>query len=178
MRSIPTCVRQFGAALMFSAVALFVTAGQPAGDPPAGDGDLKWKSFSEAIRDAKHSGRLVLIDVYTNWCGWCKKMDRDVYADTAVIRALAGSFELVKLNAESATMHEIDGKDYSEKSIAQGYGVTGYPTTIFLTSSGEAITTVPGYIPRSTFLDILSYIGTGAYKATGWKDFQQNKGKR
>jgi thioredoxin-related protein len=138
---------------------------------------LQWKSYAEAVRNAKESGRPVLIDVFTDWCGWCKKMDRDVYADTSVQRVLSERFELVKLNAESSAVHEIDGERYSEKSIAQGYGVTGYPTTVFLNGQGEAITSVPGYLPKNTFLVVLDYIGTEAYKTVSWKDFQKNHTK-
>ena len=148
--------------------------------PPGGDekekaGGLVWKGYGEAIRDAKTSGKKILVDVYTVWCGWCKRMDRDVYAREDVIRALSGSFELVKLNAESAAQHVVDSVAYSEKEIATGFGVTGYPTTIFLNSEGEGITVIPGYVKAEQFLDVLEYISKEAYRTTSWDAFLKSK---
>ena len=158
---------------------LLISAGWTGRSSAAGDeSELQWRSYSEALREAKISRKKILVDVYTNWCGWCKKMDRDVYGDKSVANLLSEHFELVKLNAESATTHEVDGSTLTEKSISQRFGVTGYPTTVFLTDAGEGITTIPGYIPKDSFLDILEYIHTEAYKSTSWKDFQKSKGKQ
>jgi thioredoxin-related protein len=162
-----------GSLPILSALFILATASWCNGD--SHDEGVQWKSYSEALRDAKTSHRKIVIDVYTTWCGWCKKMDRDVYADSAVARILSTRFELAKLNAESTTTHDIDGVSYDEKAIAKGYGVTGYPTTIFLNEAGEAITSIPGYIPKATFLDVLNYIGSESYKSTSWKDYQKTK---
>lgn len=180
-------------ALAVSFLLFFLCSGFPArslaavgGDPgterpalaPGGDEKadaLVWKGYGAAVRDAKKSGRKILVDVYTVWCGWCKRMDRDVYARADVIRILSSSFELVKLNAESSAQHEVDGVAYSEKEIASGYGVTGYPTTIFLNADAEGITVLPGYIKPDQFLAVLEYIGKELYKTTSWDAFLKSK---
>ncbi|CUT04904.1 DUF255 domain-containing protein, partial [Candidatus Kryptobacter tengchongensis] len=46
--------------------------------------ELKWYSFSDGLKLAKSENKKVLIDVYTDWCEWCKKMDEEVYTNSTV----------------------------------------------------------------------------------------------
>jgi thioredoxin-related protein len=133
--------------------------------------ELKWEGYGDALAEAKQSGKKVLVDVYTNWCGWCKKMDKNVYGDSKIIDYLREHYISVKLNAESAATHEVKGKKLSEKEIARSYGIRSFPTTVFLTPGGEAITAVPGYIDAPRFLLVLRYINEEHYKDTKWDEF-------
>ncbi|MDH7515841.1 MAG: DUF255 domain-containing protein [Bacteroidota bacterium] len=136
---------------------------------------VAWKKYAEGREAARANGKKVLIDVYTTWCGWCRKMDREVYADSAVALYLDQHFVSVKLNAESAETHEADGEKRTEKAIAAAYGISSYPATVFLLPDGTPLTKVPGFIPRETFLHMLEYIATDAYKTTGWNAFLASK---
>lgn len=138
--------------------------------------DSHWKSLPEAVKAARTSGKKILIDVFTDWCTWCKRMDKDVYAASDVRQYLEAHFEIVKLDAESSTIHDFRDGRYSEKEIAAAFGVDGYPTTIFLSSDAETITTVPGYLPQKTFLAVLEYIHDEHYKKTNWQEFSKQKG--
>ena len=139
-------------------------------NPPAAD-NIAWKPYGEAISSAKESGKKVIVDVYTDWCGWCKKMDKEVYAKEKIKETLEKYFEPVKLDAESKTSHQVDGKAVTERQIAKSFGVTGYPTTLFLDSDGEPITKVPGYIKEDMFVKLLEYIGAEHYKTKKWEEF-------
>lgn len=132
-----------------------------------------WKSFDEGIKEAHSSNKIVLVDVYTGWCGWCKRMDKDVYSNRRVVDLLADRFVAVKLDAESSRKLTYKGQESTEMGLAQGFGVDGYPATIFLEPSGEGITLVPGYIPADSFAPILEYIGGGFYKKMKWDEFQK-----
>jgi thiol:disulfide interchange protein len=57
--------------------------------------------FEKALSDAKTQNKLVLVDVYTDWCGWCKKLDRDVYPSAEVQKELKTYFTATKIDAES-----------------------------------------------------------------------------
>jgi thioredoxin-related protein len=138
-------------------------------------GESDWLGYSDAVKKAADTKRMVLVDVYTDWCGWCKKMDRDVYADDEVKAVLDKYFVTAKLDAESATKHPFQGQPASERDIAKSFGITGYPTTLFLTEDGEPITILPGYIPKETFLKVLEYIHTRAYESQSWEDFIKSK---
>lgn len=134
---------------------------------------ISWLAFDEAVTIAKRDNKKVLLDVYTDWCGWCKKMDSEVYTDPAVINALSASFVAVKLNAESSKPFMFQGRSLTEETFAAGAGVTGYPTTIFLDSESTPITLLPGFVPAERFAHILKYIGENHYKTLSFEEFQQ-----
>jgi thioredoxin-related protein len=148
--------------LLFS---VFASAKQP-----------QWKSFDEGMKLAKQSGKKVLIDVYTDWCGWCKKMDASTYADPAVIEYLNKNFVVIKLNAEAKGKIVFAGQTMSPAEFSQGMGVDGYPATLFLKSNGEAITLLPGYSAADMFIHVLRFIGENQYEKKKFTDYLTEKG--
>ena len=101
-------------------------------------GQIAWRrSFDEAKRTAR-GRQLIVVDVYTDWCGYCKQMDKRVYADGSVV-SFASSHLFVKLNAE-------DGAE--GQRFAQAAGVRGFPTTLVFSSDGRLITAKAGAFRR------------------------------
>jgi thioredoxin-related protein len=123
--------------------------------------DLRWREWNAGLKEAAASKRPVIVDVYTDWCGWCKRMDRDVYARPDIRDYLAQHFVLVRLDAESAEPASYQGERTTCRGLAARFGVSGYPTTIFLRSNGEHLASAPGYVPADRFLSLLRYIGDG-----------------
>jgi len=121
----------------------------------------EWLEWNQGLAEAKSKDKPVLVDVYTDWCGWCRRMDREVYSRADVRASLAKRFVTVKLNAEADDAASYRGKDFTSRSLASGFRVTGYPTTVFLRANGDHIVNVPGYIPADRFLILLEYIGDG-----------------
>jgi thioredoxin-related protein len=140
-------------------------------------GDVRWTTFSNGLELAKQTNKRILIDVYTDWCGWCKRMDQDVYRNEEVAAYLDRQFVLVKLNAESSNPLTFEGKPYTEMSLASSIGINSYPTTVFAETDGSIITPVAGYIEAGSFLEVCKFIGDGFYKKMSWQEFQENKGK-
>lgn len=101
-------------------------------------------SFDEALARARSENRLVMVDVYTDWCGWCKKLDREVFASGRVADAAKG-IVAVRVNAEEG------GED-----VARRYGVSGYPTILFVDGAGKLVRRVEGYVDVSEMVRILS----------------------
>jgi len=132
---------------------------------------LSWKTFDEGIVLAGKTNKKLLVDVYTDWCTWCKKMDSDVYTDKGVIDVLNGSFILMKLNAESDKTVHYQGRSITETEFARTVGVTGYPSTLFFDSSGKPITLLPGYVPAPKFVPVLRYIGDDHYQTVSFEDY-------
>jgi thiol:disulfide interchange protein len=124
------------------------TATKPARSkaPEIGRGSIAWqRDLNRAFDVARSGGKLLVVDVYTDWCGWCKKMDKTVYADPTIV-ALSRNQVFVKLNAEDGGQGE---------SFARQMGVGGYPTTIILDGQARVLQLSEGYIPSAqAFLDL------------------------
>jgi len=123
---------------------------------------LAWRAWDRGLEESRQNGRPVLVDVYTDWCGWCRRMERDVYTRDDVRDYLSRRFVVVRLDAEAKDEATYEGKMYTSRSLAERFRVTGYPTTIFLRANGEHLVNVPGYVPADRFLQLLRYVGDGA----------------
>jgi thioredoxin-related protein len=133
---------------------------------------FQWKAWNPGLEAARASGKPVIVDVYTDWCGWCKRMDRDVYARADVKEYLSSHFVTVKLNAEGGELATYQGKNFSGRTLAAEFGIDGYPTTVFLSATGERLVNVPGYIEPERFLLLLRYIGDGHMaRSENWDDY-------
>ena len=145
----------------------------------AGSSGLKWQGWDAGLRAAAKTQRPVLVDVYTDWCGWCRRMDRDVYAREDVREYLARRYVTVKLDAEAGDAASYEGKAYKSSSLAGRFRVTGYPTTIFLRANGDHLVNVPGYVPADRFLLLLRFIGEGAMdRGESFDDFVKSEAAR
>ncbi|MDZ7744122.1 MAG: DUF255 domain-containing protein [Bacteroidota bacterium] len=143
---------------------------------------IKWYSFEEAVERSKENPKLIFVDVYTDWCGWCKKMDKSTFVHPTIVKQMNENFYPVKFDAESSDT--IRFKDYtfvnpnpdgrrSSHQLAQALlkGRMSYPSYTFLNEKAEVITVVPGYREAQEFEKILSYFSTNAYKSKEWKTF-------
>jgi thioredoxin-related protein len=131
--------------------------------------------FDEALKTAKKENKKVIVDVYTDWCGWCKKMDREAYSNSDIKKIIKDNFVIVKLDAEGSGKNSYNGKSYTDAGLAEYFQVSGYPTTVFLDSDGEIIeftydkykmNNLPGYYPSNDFKKVLEYIRDEKYKDT------------
>ena len=147
----------------------FLTATSHAKNP-------QWKNFNEGLALAKKSGKKVLVDVYTDWCGWCKKMDANTYTDPKVLEYLKKNYIVIKLNAEGNEKLSYSGQTISPPEFTQGMGITGFPATLFLQSDGKPITVLPGYSEADMFLHVLSFIGENHYEKKKFADYLAEKG--
>jgi len=96
--------------------------------------ELKWYGFNEGYTKATKENKVMLIDVYTDWCGWCKKMDKDTYAKKTIIELVNKDFIAVKLNPEADGEYTYNGKKYNGQQLVgvlTSNKLSGYPTTCF-----------------------------------------------
>lgn len=146
---------------------------------PKSDNEIKWISFEQAVELQKTKPKKIIIDVYTDWCGWCKKMDKNTYTDAEIIRQIEANFYFVKLNAEQK--EEIKYKDKvftfkqeykaNELAVSLLNGQMSYPSTVFLDEDMNLLTVVPGYLTPKDMNPILKYFGENIYKEKNWKEY-------
>jgi thioredoxin-related protein len=161
-------------ALVFAAILAAAASLLAPGKGQAGD--VQWTRWDAGLKTAAERNRPVLVDVYTDWCGWCRRMDHDVYSRDDVRRYLSQHFVMVRLNAESPTAASYEDHRYTESGLAARFRVSGYPTTIFLKPNGEHLVNVPGYVPADRFLLLLQYIGDGhLQRGVTFDDFVNGK---
>ncbi|MCH7411877.1 DUF255 domain-containing protein [Belliella sp. R4-6] len=120
---------------------------------------INWMTFDEASKATQESPKMILVDVYTDWCGWCKKMDKETFTDDKVIAYVNDNFYAVKLHAERDDQKfTFKGKEYSEASMAKTMRVTSYPNFVIMDATMENITQLPGYRQPAPFIEGLEGI--------------------
>ena len=125
---------------------------------------FRWSGFQDALGKAMQSDKLIFVDVYTDWCGWCKKLDKDVYSRDDIRSYLDEKFVSVKLNAEdNSTSVTIAEQELTYAQLASAYGVRSFPTTLFLLSDGKLLYALRGYHPPERFMKALRYFGEKTY---------------
>ncbi len=144
--------------------------------PDSSNNKLAWLTFNAGMDRSAKENKKILVDVYTDWCSWCKKMDKEVYTDSKVIALLRDKFVVVKLNAESSNKLSYNGKEFTEQEFARALGIDGYPTTVFFQPDSKPITRIPGYMEAKAFANVLNYIGDDHYKTISYQDFLQKHG--
>jgi thioredoxin-related protein len=136
--------------------------------------ELKWHKYNEGIAEAKKSNKKILLDVYTDWCKWCKKLDVEVYENDKVAAYLKKYYVLVKVNGEGSEILKFNNKEISETQLTAAMGVTGYPTMFFLDSDSKPIDKLASFVPADRFLPILKFFGEDHYKKENWEVFYKN----
>jgi thioredoxin-related protein len=99
-------------------------------------------NFENAVKYAKENNKPLFVKTYTEWCGWCKRMDANTLGDAEVIAYLNANFVTVKMDAEKG-----EGPAFSQK-----YDAKRYPTILFFDQKGDVIHSFRGFKNAKNFL--------------------------
>ena len=134
-----------------------------------------------------NNGKKMIIDLYTDWCGWCKVMDRNTFTDSDVISHINNNFVAIKFDAEyqnSVTFNNnlykyvrSGRKGINELAYYLTNGNLSYPMTIFLDENYQLITLLPGYHKPNFYNLVLKYIGEDHWKSQSWDEYLKNSKK-
>ena len=145
---------------------------------------INWMSIEEAEAASKDEPRKVIVDVYTDWCGWCKRMDQTTFSNPVIANYINENYYAVKLDAEQKD--SINFKDHTFKFVAQGRrgyhelaaallnGKMSYPNIVYMNEQMQVIQAVPGYQDAKSFEQVIKFFGEDHFSNTSWEDFQKD----
>jgi thioredoxin-related protein len=114
--------------------------------------EIEWyRNVDAAVAKAGERNVILMVDVYTKWCGWCGKLDDEVFIDGKIIE-LSEKMVALKVDAE-------DGA--GGQALADRYGVESYPTILFLRADGEEVDRINGFLYAPEFLEEMTRIFEG-----------------
>lgn len=135
--------------------------------------EIKWYTWDEAIELNKKEPRKLFIDLYTDWCGWCKRMDATTFKDPAVVKHINANYYPIKFDAEQK--EEVVYNGHTFKFINSGRrgvhelayslldGKLSYPSYVYLTEKVERIYVSKGYKQADQFIEELNYFTEEKY---------------
>ena len=144
---------------------------------------VNWLSFEKAIELNKTNPKPILIDVYTDWCGWCKKMDKETYTNKVIVSYINTHLYAVKMDGEGKK--DITYKDYTFAFKKEGNtkyhelaavlmnGKLSYPTTLFMNEKNELVDRIPGYLETAVMEKVLVFFNEKKYETDSWEAFEK-----
>ena len=147
---------------------------------------VEWMTLEEAIEKTKLEPRKIFVDVYTEWCSYCKKMDKETFTNQYVAKYLNENFYPVKLDAQQK--NDIVYKDkpyhyvnrggrnsYHEVAALIMNGRLSYPTIVFLDEQADVIQSIPGYRDAFEFELFITYFGENQHKEIPWSSYKRRQ---
>jgi outer membrane protein OmpA-like peptidoglycan-associated protein len=146
-------------------------------------GKIHWYSFEDAAKLNAQTHKKVFIDIFTDWCGWCKELDRSTFTNPAIVKLMSENFIAVKLNAERKDTVVFNGYTFvnpnptgyrSTHQLASSMlkGKMMYPSMVFMDDSMRIITTVQSYLKPVDLEPILAYISQNKYNKVNFDTFK------
>lgn len=144
---------------------------------------VKWYTFEEAVELNKKEQRKIFIDVYTDWCGWCKKMDATTFSNPEIAKILNEEYYAVKFDAETTDTITFAGREFINEgnrsrsphqlAIALLQGKMSYPSVAYLNEQNQLLTSVPGYYTPDKLEPILMFFAEDAFKTQSFEEYSK-----
>ncbi len=144
---------------------------------------INWMSWQEAVEASKENPKKVYIDMYTDWCGWCKKMDQTTFQDQEVVDYMNEHFYAIKFDAEQKDtiifndhtfVYSGEGRRGAHQlASALLNGRLGYPSFVALDEDWARILISPGYKKPEGVLQELIFAKEEMYKTISWENYKQ-----
>ena len=142
---------------------------------------IKWMTWDEAMEKSQAEQKKIVVDIYTKWCGWCKKMDKATFRNEFIVDFVNDNFYAVKFDAEYKDPIVFNGKEYNyvkkgrrgfhELAIELTKGKLSFPTVVFMDENRQVIQPIPGFQDAEKFELIMTYFAGEHFKETPWRRY-------
>ena len=171
--------------VLLLAIALLSLTVVKAGDKkktdakPQAQKEIEWLTFEEAEKRMKTEPRKVWIDIYTDWCGWCKVMDKKVFTNPDVINYMNTKYYAIKFNAERQDSFSFAGKRWgfvpgqkiNNLALQLTNDQPSFPTTVIMTENFQNPSAIPGYHAVPEVEGFMKYLAEDTYKTTKYEEY-------
>ncbi|MBX2817823.1 MAG: DUF255 domain-containing protein [Saprospiraceae bacterium] len=150
----------------------------------AQDLEIKWMSIEEVEDAMAQEPRKVMVDIYTDWCTWCVKMDQSTFQNQHIVKYINEHYYPVKFDAEQKEDLAFQSKTYSyvrnglrgyhELAVELTKGRLSFPTVVFLDEELRNIQAIRGFQTALRFEQIMTYFANDYHKSTPWKRYSEN----
>ena len=144
--------------------------------------EVHWMSIQEAEAKMREKPKKVIINFYTSWCGWCKRMDATTYSNPSLIKYVNNNFYAVRFDAESRESFMFNGKEYHFEpqykcntfAMELLKGQLGYPTTVFMMENFQNPNPIPGYQQVKDMEMFLLFFGDNICMHRQFEDYKKS----
>jgi len=145
---------------------------------------VRWMTWEDALAAQADEPRKIVVDIYTDWCGWCKKMDKATFQKDHIAKYINTNFYAVKFDAETKETIVYNGKEYNyvsngrrgyhELAVAITQGKLSFPTVTFIDEDLNVIQPIGGFQGPESFEMIMTYFAENYYTHTPWRSFTRS----
>lgn len=145
---------------------------------------INWKTWEEALAANEKEPRKFFVDVYTDWCGYCKKMDASTFRKPYIVDYINKNYYAIKFNAETKEDITINDKVYKfvdrgkrgfhELAYSITKGALSYPTLVFLDEKTTVIQPIKGFRDADELELMMTYFAGDFHKTTPWKRYTES----
>lgn len=123
---------------------------------------IHWVDFNTGFAQAQKEGKIAIIDCYTDWCGWCKEMDKKTFTNDTIINRINENYIAIKFNPEKPGKYFVGGEDsLSGRQLLLALSnnkPSGYPTFFYFVPQTKKMFQVPGYKDVKALNEILDNV--------------------
>ena len=147
---------------------------------------IKWMDFNDAVEACKNEPKLIFIDVFTDWCGWCKRMDASTFKNPVIAKYMNDKFYAVKFDAERSDTIIFNGYTFTGTTRADGRKGThqlavallqnklSYPSYVLMDEKFQILQVIGGFQEAQQFEPMIHFFGDRAYQSMSGDDFLKN----
>lgn len=150
---------------------------------------IEWISWEEAVKRNETVPKKFFVDLYTDWCGWCKKMDKTTFVNDSIEAYMSQNYYCVKLDAETrdsirfqnnvftfVVLQKMGDRDVGYNTLALSLldQQMSFPSFVFLTERFERVMISPGFKQPQQLMPELRFVAEEHYKTAKWEDFEKS----